>query len=108
MNSEKQAGGNRRTADAMRNLQAPFEAVPGWFRATALDLPLTVGSEMLHFAARRFEAQANLWQDLSRCQALPEVLQCQADFAQRAMSDYTREFSTLVSKAEGSLAHAAE
>lgn len=80
----------------------PFEAFPLWLKASTFDLPVAIGTEMLHFMARRLEAQASFWHDIGRCHGLPEAVERQTAFAQQAITDYTEEFATLMRKAEWS------
>lgn len=88
------------------DMQLPLEAFPLWVKASTFDLPVALGTEVLHFMARRLEAQASLWQDLGRCRGLPEAVERQTAFAQQAVTDYTQEFTTLIRKAEDKVVRA--
>ncbi|APF39514.1 phasin family protein [Chelatococcus daeguensis] len=103
MTPDKQATRPRRPNAG--DMQLPLEAFPLWIKTSTFDLPVAIGTEMLHFMARRLEAQASFWQDLGRCRGLPEAMERQTAFAQQAVTDYTQEFATLVRKAEDKVIH---
>ncbi|MDJ1160006.1 phasin family protein [Chelatococcus sp. SYSU_G07232] len=77
--------------------------IPQWFKASTVDLPLALGSELLRFAAHRMQVQAEFWATLARCNSLPQVAEAQSSFAQEAVSEYTTEIASLIKTAQDNI-----
>ncbi|WP_336491893.1 phasin family protein [Methylobacterium nigriterrae] len=65
------------------------------WRAVALDLPLRLSAEMMCFASRRLEAQAEHLSALGRCGSVKDAVDLQSASLSRAGSDYKAETTTL-------------
>lgn len=79
-----------RNDDACAGVPAVVFAVPPvWFGF--FELPLHVGAQVMRFAARRCEAQAAFWHDLSQCGDLRAAVERQSRFAEKTAAAYSSE-----------------
>ena len=70
-----------------------FPMPPVWFGF--FELPFRVGAEMMRFSARRFDAQAALWHELSQCGDLRQAVERQSRFAEKTAAAYSHEAEAL-------------
>ena len=82
-------------AEIANDATAATRADIGAWRSFAVDLPLTVGAEMMHFASRRLQAQAEHLTALGRCGSLSEAFDLQTSFLGKVVSDYQKEVTHL-------------
>ncbi|ACL57312.1 phasin family protein [Methylobacterium nodulans] len=75
-------------------LRGPFFDAKVW-RPYGIDLPLRLTAELLTFASRRLQAQAEHVEALGRCNSPAEALKLQMAFLTRALSEYQSEVGTL-------------
>lgn len=71
-----------------------FPEIPAW-KSFGIDLPMRVASELLNFAGRRLQAQADHVAALARSGSAEEAFKLQVAFVTQTLSDYQREAGTL-------------
>ncbi|MBF9232659.1 phasin family protein [Microvirga alba] len=71
----------------------------GFWKSSALDLPLMLMSESFRFMGHRFQAQAEHLACLAQCKTAAEAFESQASFAQATVSDYMTETGTIMQEA---------
>lgn len=89
-----------------RKMREPTDAMTsfaGFWRSSALDLPLMLMSESLRFMGHRLQAQADHLASLTQCKSVAEAFESQASFAQTTMSDYMTETSTIMQEARSAM-----
>ena len=91
-------------ADSLSMLKPSLE---GW-RAIAVDLPLTLTSDMMRFISRRMQAQAEHLAAVGRCRNVPEIIDVQSGFVSRAMLDYKHGTSVIADDVGQATRQAAE
>ncbi|MGY2052616.1 phasin family protein [Methylobacterium sp. JK268] len=81
-------------ASAAKAAQGLFDGAQAW-KAFGFDLPMRLSAEMLAFAGRRLQAQAEHVAALGRCTTAVEAVKLQTAFAARTLAEYQREAGTL-------------
>ena len=71
----------------------PFQT---FWRSAFFEIPMTVTSELMRFTAHRLEAQADYLKTFNRCASVPEIIDAQSHFVQKAADDYGVEMSRLM------------
>lgn len=74
-----------------------------FFRATAVELPLTLFAESLRFMGHRMQAQAEHLSAIARCRTPAEILEAQSSFTQTAVSEYRSEADAVLSQVKSIL-----
>jgi|SRR6516165_9598117 hypothetical protein len=82
--------GNGQAQETPRLLDATG-SVQEWWKTTFLDVPTHVTSELMRFAARRCEAQAEFVLGLNRCKTIPDLVNAQTTFLREAVDDFSTE-----------------
>lgn len=77
-----------------RTLQAQFKAAAAIPQA-AFEAHWAMAAELLSFASRRLQAQAELCRSLGHCQELAEAVDVQRQFSERVSKDYSDEMGQL-------------
>jgi len=78
-----------------------FQAAEGGFEAASRSFTEAnkgleaLASEMTDFSKKRFEDLFRAWEQLLRARSLPDVIEVQTQYAQRAYEAYTSEMSKL-------------
>ena len=84
------------TSDLLKSMQTSgLQSMPG-FGTNWLETMALVGSEMMDFVTARAKEDVQTQQDLLNAKGLTEIQSVQAQFFQKAMSDYTTEVSKLM------------
>jgi hypothetical protein len=61
-----------------------------------LEANLATGAELIGFASRRMQAQADFWNEMSHCHDLGDATVLQYGFADKASKDYADEMQRLL------------
>ena len=69
---------------------------------------LATGSELLNFASRRLEAQAELLGTVSHCGKLEDIVGAQRKFFEFASEQYSKEFGHIFNATWKNIAHMAD
>lgn len=81
---------------------SPLDGMDGMMVQSRLftDMASTFGAELLRFAGRRMQAQADLLAGLAKCRTMQEMLEQQMDFVRQAGTDYAQEFGAMAQLAQ--------
>jgi hypothetical protein len=90
--------------DNLMKAAAPLQAA--WQRIF-LELPFSIATESLRFAARRLQAQSDFIAGLETCHTVPEVIDTQSRFVRAAVGDYGTETSKIISDVRDRVSKAA-
>lgn len=94
-------------ARVQENLMTMGPALQGSWHKLCYDLPLTVASEWLRFAAQRLQAQGEFLANLRTCQTVPEVMEAQSKFVRTAVDEYGAETSKIMEDVRSTMSKAA-
>jgi hypothetical protein len=81
--------------------QHPF--INAW-KAAFFDLPLAVLSQSLSFTAHRLEAQAEYLNTVNNCKTVPEIVEAQSHFIQKATGDLSAETGRFLEEVRAKMA----
>ena len=94
LGEEIQDGVERYGQEYQQAAERGFYAVSRSFSEANKGLQV-LASEMTDFSKRRFEDVFRAWEQLLRARSLPDVVQVQTQYAQKAYEAYTSEMSKL-------------
>jgi len=90
----------KNTREETMKLSGPFQAL---LKVTFFDLPLSIASETLRFAGRRFQAQGDHLASLNACRTVPEIIDVQSHFVRSAVDAYGQETSKIMEDVRGTM-----
>jgi hypothetical protein len=91
---QAQEGAQRAGRELQKAAEGGFEAASRSFTEANKGLE-ALASEMTDFSKKRFEDLFRAWEQLLRARSLPDVIEVQTQYAQRAYEAYTSEMSKL-------------
>jgi hypothetical protein len=84
--------------------QVPFATA---WKAAFFDLPLAVLSQAMRFTAHRLEAQVDFLTTVNKCKTMPEIVEAQSQFIQKATGDLSVETGRFLEEVRAKMANQA-
>lgn len=101
--------GNVLSPDFTPWLDCGTRAVRGWIESNSAMLheSLGIAEQVTQFSQSRIRTDLDLWQALSGCGSMSELLDCQMQYVKRTASDYLGEAQVLADRVLGAVNRAA-
>jgi hypothetical protein len=91
--------------DEANKLAAPFQTL---WKATLVDIPLSVLSQSLRFAGHRMQAHADHLVTLQSCHSVPELIEAQSHFMRSSITEMHQETGKIMEDVRGTMTEAQE
>lgn len=108
--SEEVSNGNVLTPDFTPWLDCGTRVLHGWIETNSVMLQegLGIAGQVAQFSQSRVRTDLDLWQTLSGCGSMSELIDCQVQYVKRTASDYLGEAQELAGRVLGAVNRAAQ